>query len=308
MRAEQMPVRALLLALLWMGLLSQASARGRSSHYEVGPSRRFKVTHTTLIKLPQGVDMLRVYHGIPEPAAWADGGFRPERTQVSPGGCQVKIEREGATWLWELRSPLFREQTFESRFEIQSADRRFRSEDFKLSWSDFLPGQADALPPPGVSLLATEVRQDTPLASIRALSDWLERNSRYDGYSYHDSSDVAQTLLLGRGHCGHHAYLFAAVMKAWGIPCRIVSGFRLSPTSELWNQENDWNRHVWVELLLPEVGWVEVEPRSRRDPFFHPAELVRNSGVQSHVSWILKGGSWSILDTYQDRIVALPKR
>ena len=56
--------------------------------------------------------------------------------------------------------------------------------------------------------------------------------------------------------------------------------------------------------MLPQVGWVEVEPRGGPDPSFQPAELIRTSGVQSHVTWILKDGKWSVLENYRDRIAA----
>jgi transglutaminase-like putative cysteine protease len=283
-----------------------ASARERHGNlYEVGPVKRFKVSHTTLVKLPQGVEILRVYHGIPDPAAWAGPRFRAERAVLTPSGCQIKSENpQGAAWMWEFPTPAFTEQTFESRYDLASADRRFKAEHVRLQWDDFLPPDRDRNPAPvGVVALAEEVHKATPLESIAALCYWIRHFSGYDASVSHEASDVAQTLLVGRGQCGHHANLFAAVMKVWGIPCRIVSGIRLKSTSELWTDQNDWNRHAWVEVLLPEVGWVEVEPRASNDPYFQPAELIRNSGVQSHASWIYKEGKWSILETYQDRIV-----
>ena len=300
---ENSRVRLLTLTVLAL-LTSSAWGRGRHAYYEVGTVRHFKVSHVTTVQVPPNLEMLRVYHGIPDPAAWSGGGFRPQRAVFSPASCQVRSEQAGPTWLWEFERPQFTEQTFESRFELDSADRRFRADEVDLAWSDFLPPAGKNTAPSGVAALAEEARHDTPLDSLRALSSWIARSSQYDASVPWDSADVGQTLLLGRGHCGHHANLYAAVLKIWGIPCRIVSGVRLSPSSEMWTEQNDWNRHVWIEVLLPEVGWVEVEPRTARDPFFQPAELIRNSGTQSQVSWGLKDCKWSLLESYVDRIVA----
>jgi transglutaminase-like putative cysteine protease len=67
------------------------------------------------------------------------------------------------------------------------------------------------------------------------------------------------------GFCGHYASAFTALMRAAGVPARVVSGYR----------GGDWvvplggggyldirqaNAHAWSEVWLPGVGWREVDP------------------------------------------------
>ena len=65
-----------------------------------------------------------------------------------------------------------------------------------------------------------------------------------------------------RGFCGHYASAFTMLMRAAGIPARVVGGY----------QGGDWNpvggylivrqshAHAWSEIWLPESGWTRVDP------------------------------------------------
>lgn len=68
----------------------------------------------------------------------------------------------------------------------------------------------------------------------------------------------AQTLRLGAGSCRDSAWLLVTLLRRRGLTARYVSGYlvRLTPagdTAEL---------HAWCEVLLPEVGWVGLDPTS----------------------------------------------
>lgn len=65
-----------------------------------------------------------------------------------------------------------------------------------------------------------------------------------------------------RGFCGHFASAFAMLMRAGGVPARVVTGY----------QGGEWNpiggyflirrsdAHAWVEVWEDERGWVRVDP------------------------------------------------
>ncbi len=65
-----------------------------------------------------------------------------------------------------------------------------------------------------------------------------------------------------RGFCGHYASAFTTMMRAAGIPARVVGGY----------QGGDWNpiggylivrqshAHAWSEVWLPGSGWTRVDP------------------------------------------------
>lgn len=76
--------------------------------------------------------------------------------------------------------------------------------------------------------------------------------------------DSVDDLLFNtrRGFCGHFASAFAMLMRAAGIPARVVTGY----------QGGEWNRmggyllirqshaHAWTEVWLEGEGWTRVDP------------------------------------------------
>lgn len=67
-----------------------------------------------------------------------------------------------------------------------------------------------------------------------------------------------------RGYCEHYASAFAFLMRAAGVPCRVVGGYlggEQNPFGDyLILRQSD--AHAWVEVLLPRKGWVRVDPTS----------------------------------------------
>jgi len=65
-----------------------------------------------------------------------------------------------------------------------------------------------------------------------------------------------------KGYCEHYASAFAFLMRAAGIPARIVAGYlggELNPYGQyLIVRQSD--AHVWVEVWLPGKGWVRIDP------------------------------------------------
>jgi transglutaminase-like putative cysteine protease len=65
-----------------------------------------------------------------------------------------------------------------------------------------------------------------------------------------------------KGYCEHYASAFAFLMRAAGVPARIVAGYlggELNPYGKyLIVRQSD--AHVWVEVWLPGKGWVRIDP------------------------------------------------
>ncbi len=67
------------------------------------------------------------------------------------------------------------------------------------------------------------------------------------------------------GFCGHYASAFSALMRAAGVPSRVVSGYLggrwvvpLGGARYLELRQSD--AHAWSEVWLPRRGWVAVDP------------------------------------------------
>ncbi|MGE0582279.1 MAG: DUF3488 and DUF4129 domain-containing transglutaminase family protein [Steroidobacteraceae bacterium] len=127
-----------------------------------------------------------------------------------------------------------------------------------------------ALPPgqnPRTLALARQLRaaaQDEA-AFARAALDYFAR----EGFVYtltppRLEGDAVDEFLFGTrsGFCGHYASAFATLMRAGGVPARVVTGY----LGGEWNPIGRYflvrqsDAHAWVEIWRNGRGWVRVDP------------------------------------------------
>lgn len=66
------------------------------------------------------------------------------------------------------------------------------------------------------------------------------------------------------GFCEHYASTFVFLLRAAGIPARIVTGYQGGEVNPLNGtlQVRQYDAHAWAEAWLPGRGWVEFDPTS----------------------------------------------
>jgi transglutaminase-like putative cysteine protease len=70
------------------------------------------------------------------------------------------------------------------------------------------------------------------------------------------------------GFCEHYASSFVVLMRAAGIPARVVTGYQ----GGYWNSMGNYllvrqaDAHAWSEVWLPERGWVRMDPTAAVRP------------------------------------------
>jgi transglutaminase-like putative cysteine protease len=80
--------------------------------------------------------------------------------------------------------------------------------------------------------------------------------------------DALYSLESGRGNCQNFSHLSAALLRAVGIPVRIVNGVTLNrPFDVAWQQgvmtfKMGQGRHSWIEVWFPDLGWVPFDPQN----------------------------------------------
>jgi transglutaminase-like putative cysteine protease len=70
------------------------------------------------------------------------------------------------------------------------------------------------------------------------------------------------------GYCEHFSSSFTFLMRAAGIPARVVTGYvggYLNPLGDYWLVRNS-NAHAWSEVWLHGRGWVRVDPTAAVSP------------------------------------------
>ncbi|MGQ0749492.1 MAG: transglutaminase TgpA family protein [Betaproteobacteria bacterium] len=82
------------------------------------------------------------------------------------------------------------------------------------------------------------------------------------------------------GFCEHYASAFAVLMRAAGIPARIVTGYQGGQRNPFGNYYIVYqaDAHAWTEVWLPNEGWVRVDPTAAVSP------LRIQSGIAAAVS------------------------
>jgi hypothetical protein len=76
--------------------------------------------------------------------------------------------------------------------------------------------------------------------------------------------DPLATFLFERkqGHCEYFASSMAVMLRALGIPSRVVNGFRTGEFNDVTSQYvvRASNAHSWVEAYFPNYGWAAFDP------------------------------------------------
>ena len=120
----------------------------------------------------------------------------------------------------------------------------------------FLRPTALTLPDPALRALATEVKCETPLATLHALNALLFERLVFDAGSTTAATPAATAFHERRGVCQDFAHIFIAVARAADIPARYVSGHLLRRDGSGPQPAS----HAWVEAWVEGLGWVAFDP------------------------------------------------
>ncbi|MCW8932134.1 MAG: DUF3488 and transglutaminase-like domain-containing protein [Gammaproteobacteria bacterium] len=71
-----------------------------------------------------------------------------------------------------------------------------------------------------------------------------------------------------RGFCEHYASSFVLLMRAAGIPARVVTGYQGIEKNNVGNYYivRQSNAHAWAEVWLEEDGWIRLDPTAMIPP------------------------------------------
>ena len=71
-----------------------------------------------------------------------------------------------------------------------------------------------------------------------------------------------------RGFCEHYASSFVVLMRAAGIPARIVTGYQGATYNPVGDYYNVYQRdaHAWAEVYLEDNGWTRIDPTAAVAP------------------------------------------
>ena len=121
--------------------------------------------------------------------------------------------------------------------------------------------------------LASKLRDEfkDPTLIVDAALDWLKQG----GFVYTLRpplmiDDTVDEFLFDKrqGFCEHYASAFTILMRAAGIPARVVTGYQGGEINPVGNYliVRQYDAHAWTEIWLENQGWIRVDPTSAVSP------------------------------------------
>lgn len=205
---------------------------------------------------------------------------------------QVTLEPHGRRWLFALEMPQALPQIAGNtaalsqevqmlagqpisdriRYDIASHTSYRLQPDAKAGylqqWIDLPPGFN-----PRTLAYASRLSQDA--TSAEQLIDTVLKNFRENAFRY-----TLEPPALGKhvideflfdtkaGFCEHYSGAFVVLMRALGIPARVVTGYQggeLNPVDGYMTVRQS-DAHAWAEVWLPRRGWVRIDPTAAVAP------------------------------------------
>lgn len=214
-----------------------------------------------------------------------DGGIGP----LEPSQYDVLMEPTDQTWAYALEDSVAVSNNVEPtdkglfRFD-RPADSAVR---YRMERVEYQPMDDDSAEPEDLQRYLQLPRSGNPRAREfgRQLADQHNRPQavvqqlltrfREQPYFYTLRPpampvDGIDTLLFDekRGFCAHYAGATTFVLRAAGIPARIVVGYQGGEpgVDDEYLIVRQYDAHAWVEAFLPDQGWVRVDPTASIAP------------------------------------------
>ncbi len=120
---------------------------------------------------------------------------------------------------------------------------------------------------PEIRRLAEELTRGvtTQFDAVQRILTWIVDHVRY--VTPPQKYDALYALQSNKGNCQNFSHLSAAMMRAVGIPVRIVNGVTLNQPYNISRKRGvltfkmGQGRHSWIEVWFPELGWVPFDPQ-----------------------------------------------
>src|SRR5262245_30286443 len=129
-------------------------------------------------------------------------------------------------------------------------------------WWEYLAPSAFVKEADALDAFRTEIgleRGNDPLVMLRRLMGEMYARFEYSPRSTRVDSAIDDGLEARKGVCQDLAHIFLSLIRPLGIPARYVSGY-LFQAAGSHDRSTDGATHAWVEVLLPDLGWIGLDP------------------------------------------------
>jgi protein-glutamine gamma-glutamyltransferase len=224
---------------------------------------------------------------------WTTGKTDPDRSAApidftgKPLSYDVTIEPSNKKWLFglEMVSTLPDATYLTHDYQLKTREPLRARKAFTLSsnssyklWTENVEDleRGLSLPEskhPKTRELASKLRDEfnEPVLILDAALKWLKQeNFVYTLKPPLMTHDMADEFLFEQrqGFCEHYASAFTILMRAAGIPARVVTGYLGGEINPVGNYliVRQYHAHAWTEVWLENQGWVRIDPTSIVSP------------------------------------------
>lgn len=271
-----------------LAVAATVSSQARTLVLDGALTSSFHVKDTAVIAAPsdQGGIEDFTYHLVPPPSAASKtskqtiSNYRHTATPP-PTSTQERTDAYGNRILelkWKAPSG---EITIVGEYDVKAS-----VEFVPVPSSAPYPVQTGALPADVVLYLKPSEQVQSEDQSIQALSAELVKGVKTEGeavtrimywivdhlhYTLEPAGyDALTTKREGKGNCQNYSHLTMALLRAAGIPARLVRGRTLGKSWEVdedngkrrWTAKWGEGRHAWLEVYYPDQGWLMYDSQA----------------------------------------------
>ncbi|MGB2785471.1 transglutaminaseTgpA domain-containing protein [Psychrobacter sp.] len=227
----------------------------------------------------------RQWRPAPQMPSWIENAFAtvPDEVKVAPTSYEIILEPTQQNWLFGLDYPFAQRQdvSITSNFTLlkdQPVTQQLRYDVLQFAPMRIDPVLSDELRRLNLTLPADGNPQARALAQqlfaqsgsdpvryMAAIERWINQTEfRYTLSPPRLSNNRIDEFLFETkaGFCEHYSSSFTFMLRAAGIPARVVAGYQggeLSRGGNVWEVRQK-DAHAWTEVWLEGQGWARVDP------------------------------------------------
>lgn len=234
--------------------------------------------------------------------AWIQNAFAtvPDEARVAPVNYKVILEPTQQNWLFGLDYPFSQQPDINTTSEFTLSKDQPVTQQLRYDVSQFASMRIDpvltkasrrenlALPNEGnpqAHALAKQLFEQSgsdPVRYIAAIERWINRTDfRYTLSPPRLNTNRIDEFLFETkaGFCEHYSSSFTFMLRAAGIPARVVAGYQGGDPSRNGNvwEVRQMDAHAWTEVWLEGQGWVRVDPTA----FVAPERVERGMNTMT---------------------------
>ena len=118
-----------------------------------------------------------------------------------------------------------------------------------------------------IKTIAKYLKQsEDAIENLVNVTNWVHDYLEYDNSYIEEVIDSKTILSEKKGVCDEFAILEAAILRAQGYPVKYVVGYA--------NTSQEWGPHAWLEVYIPNQGWIPVDPTYNEVGFVDSSHII----------------------------------